>query len=361
MPWATEFGSSAELEALLSGAVGFDHPLALAAGLLLACALLAAALWRGPARVRVAATANRRLAFLPDAPWWLSAAVRAGAIAGLTLALAGPVALIPQNPAGGTGIDLVIALDASGSMNALDGLIDGRRVTRLELAKRVVADFIRDRDGDRIGLVVFGQRAFTQCPLTVDHRLVLSSLHRTDVGVAGDATAIGEAIGLATRRFGVESGAGIGNGPGSQQASRSERVLLLFTDGRHNSGQLAPETAAQVAGMHGVRIHAVGIGGTGVVPFARRTPGEPLRFESVDLDRDTLQTVASRTGGRFFHARRPRDLAQVAQAIDRLEARPRLEEPQLQRASLTPWALGVALLLLAVEVLTSWGLLRRLP
>jgi Ca-activated chloride channel family protein len=354
MPWATELGGSAELEALLSGAVGIDHPLALAAGLLLACALLAAALWRGPARVRVAATAHRRVALPADASWWFSAALRALALAGVALALAGPVALIPQNPAGGSGIDLVIALDASGSMNALDGLIDGRRVTRLDLAKRVIADFIRDRDGDRIGLVVFGQRAFTQCPLTVDHRLVLSSLRRIDVGIAGDATAIGEAIGLATRRFGTRD-APAGDAP------PGERVLLLLTDGRHNSGQLGPETAAQVAAMHGVRIHAIGIGGTGVVPFARRTPGEPLRFESVDLDRDTLQTVASRTGGRFFHARKPRDLAQVAQAIDRLEARPRLEEPQLQRASLTPWALGVVLLLLAVEVLCAWGLLRRLP
>ncbi len=353
MPWAAEFGWAAELEALLSGAVGVDHPLALAAGLLLACALLAAALGRGPARVRVAATADRHLAFRVDAPWWLSAGVRTGAVAGVALALAGPVALIPQNPAGGSGIDLMIALDASGSMNALDGLIDARRVTRLELAKRVVADFIRDRDGDRIGLVVFGQRAFTQCPLTVDHRLLLSSLRRVEVGVAGDATAIGEAIGLATRRF----GAGEGFGPGAS----GERVLLLLTDGRHNSGQLGPETAAQIAAMHGVRIHAVGIGGTGVVPFARRTQGEPLRFESVDLDRDTLQTVAARTGGLFFHARKPRDLAQVAQAIDRLEARPRLEEPQLHRASLTPWALGMALVLLAVEVLGPWGLLRRLP
>jgi Ca-activated chloride channel family protein len=334
----------AELEALLAGAVGVDHPWALAAGLALALLLLALALWRGPLRVRVPATSAGGLRL--DASWWLSCTLRCAALALVALAIAGPVALIPKNPIGGTGIDLIVALDASGSMNALDGLIDGRRVTRLDLAKRVVADFIEHRDGDRVGLVVFGQRAFTQCPLTVDHRLVLEALARVDVGVAGDATALGEAIGLSTRRLGE-----IG----------TERVVLLLTDGRHNSGQLAPETAAQIARMHNVRVHAVGIGGRGVVPFARSSPGKPLRFESVDLDRETLQVVADSTGGHFFHARRPGDLGMVTAAIDRIEGRPRREELQLQRTSLTPWALGVALLLLGFEILASYGLLRRLP
>jgi Ca-activated chloride channel family protein len=336
----------AELEALLSGAVAVDHPWAFAAGLLLVLLLLGTAMLRGPLRVRVPATTGGYRLLRFDPPWWLSVGTRCAALALVALALAGPVALIPKNPVGGSGIDLIVALDASGSMNALDGLIDGRRVTRLELAKHVVADFISDRGGDRVGLVVFGQRAFTQCPLTVDHRLVLEALQRVEVGVAGDATALGEAIGLATRRFGHAG---------------TERLVLLLTDGRHNSGQLAPETAAQIAGMHNVRIHAVGIGGRGVVPFARRTAGEPLRFESVDLDRETLQRIAERTGGLFFHARRPSDLAQVAEVVDRIESRPRLEEPQLQRASLIPWTVGAALLLLALEILASYGVLRRLP
>ena len=307
----------AELEALLSGAVAIDYPWALAAGLLLALILLGAGLLRGPLRVRVPATTSGYRLLRFDPPWWLSVATRCAALALVALALSGPVALIPKNPVGGSGIDLIVALDASGSMNALDGLIDGRRVTRLELAKHVVAEFIGDRGGDRVGLVVFGQRAFTQCPLTVDHRLVLEALQRVDVGVAGDATALGEAIGLATRRLGHAD---------------AERVVLLLTDGRHNSGQLAPETAAQIADIHDVRIHAVGIGGRGVVPFARRTAGEPLRFEKVDLDSETLQRVAELTGGLFFHARRPRDLSQVAALIDRIESRPGREEPQLQRA-----------------------------
>lgn len=341
-----------EWEALLDGAVGIEHPLALAAGAALLLALLSRALWRGPARLRVpdSATHARRGRPAPDLAWWLSLALRGGALALILVAFAGPVGWVAENPAGGKGIDLAIALDASGSMNALDGQLGGRRVTRLELAKRVVAEFIRQRDGDRIGLVAFGEHAFTQCPLTADHRLVLEALERIEVGLAGDATALGEAIGLATRRL---------HAPGSPLDA--QRTLVLFTDGRHNSGQLGPETAAEIARQSGVRIHAVGIGTTGVVPFAQKSPGEPLRFEKVDLDRDTLQRVAGLTGGRFFHARRPEDLREVTEAIDALETRPRLVEPRQRRASLIPLALLAAFALLGCEAGTAHGLLRRLP
>jgi len=297
-----------------------------------------------------AGNARRRWLAGLDLAWLTSVALRAFALACVGLALAGPAGLVPENPAGGEGLDLVIALDASGSMRALDGVLDGRRVTRLELARRVVADFVRERRGDRLGLVVFGEHAFTQCPLTVDHRLVLEALARIEVGLAGDATALGEAIGLATRRLDV---------PGSPPDA--ERVVVLFTDGRHNSGRLAPETAAQIARTRNVRIHAVGIGSEGEVPFAQETPGQPLRFERVDLDRETLQAVASITGGGFFHAERPDDLVDVLFAIDRIEARPLPLEPRFRRASLVPLALALALGALLAEAATAHGLLRRLP
>ncbi len=268
----------------------------------------------------------------------------------LGVALAGPIGLLRETPAGGEGIDLLIALDASGSMNALDATLEGRRVTRLELARAVVADFVRQRDGDRIGLVVFGAHAFTQSPLTVDRRLLLDAIERVRVGVAGDATALGEAIGLAVRRLRV---------PGAPGDTR--RVLLLLTDGRHNAGTLGPETAAQIARLAGVRIHAVGIGTTGSVPFARSGPGEPLRFERVDLDEQTLLSVARHTGGEFFHARRPEDLVAVAAAIDRLEVQPQVAEPRYRRVSFVPHVLLVVLGLLLLESITAHGLLRRLP
>jgi Ca-activated chloride channel family protein len=261
-----------------------------------------------------------------------------------------PVGLVPENPAGGSGVDLVIALDASGSMLALDGQLEGRQVTRLALAKRAVADFVRARGGDRVGLVVFGEHAFTQCPLTVDHRLVQEALARVEAGLVGDATAVGEAIGLGTQRLSV-----------ADSSDQGQRILVLVTDGRHNSGKLAPQTAAELATRAGVRIHAVGVGTSGLVPFAQPGAGTPMRFERVDLDRDTLQSVASSTGGHFFHARRPEDLGGVAAAIDRLEARPRAIEPKYRHASLAPLSLSLALALLLVEAALAHGLARRLP
>jgi Ca-activated chloride channel family protein len=342
-----------ELDALLSGAIAVEQPLLLWLGGVLLVALLLAALLRGPPRAIVPSAdthAGRvRLGFDPS--WLLSLTLRGGVVALLAFTLASPVGLLRENPAGGEGIDLLIALDASGSMGALDGQLAGARVTRLALAKAVVAEFIRQREGDRIGLVTFGAHAFTQCPLTADHRLVLEALQRIEVGVAGDQTALGEAIGLASRRLRV---------PGAPP--NAERTLLLFTDGRHNAGQLAPQTAAEIARMEGVRIHAVGIGSSGKeVPFAQKTPGEPLRFEKVDLDEATLGAVAALTGGRFFHARRPEDLRAVTAAIDQTLRRPRTPEPRYRHVSLAPATLALALMLLMSEALLTHGLLRRLP
>ncbi len=340
---------SPEWEAIWQGAVRFEDPGKLWLGIAVIGLLAVLTLWRGPHRIRVP-SGEGTPRFRSDGTWLASVALRCSALSLVALTLAAPVGLIPENPAGGEGLDLIIALDASGSMKALDAQLEGRRVTRLELAKRVVSDFIRQRDGDRIGMVVFGEHAFTQFPLTVDHRLALEAVQRVEVGVAGDATAIGEAIGLSAQRLNV---------PGAPPDGR--RVLLLVTDGRHNAGQLAPQTAAQVALLHGVHIHAVGIGGTGSVPFAQDNPGEPLRFENVDLDRETLHAVARISGGRFFHARKPGDLSEVITAIDQMEARPRGLEPHYRHASLAPWTLALALLLLAVEAATAHGFLRRLP
>ncbi len=339
------------LNALTARALTVEAPLFLWLGLAAVTVLALAVALRGPRRLSVPSAGSGRgpLASL-DLGWVTSLVLRFGALALVAVTLARPVGLVPENPAGGSGVDLVIALDASGSMLALDAELEGRQVTRLDLAKRVVADFIGARGGDRIGLVAFGEHAFTQCPLTVDHRLVLESLERVEVGLVGDATAIGEAIGLATRRL---------RPAGSPDESR--RVVVLVTDGRHNSGKLAPKTAAELARLAGVHIHAVGIGTEGLVPFAQPGAEAPLRFERVDLDRETLALVADTTGGRFFHARRPEDLRAVAAAIDRLEARPRAEDPRFRHASLAPLTLALALCLLFGEAALTHGLARRLP
>lgn len=339
------------LSALSARALTVEAPVVLWLGLAALVAFALVVALRGPRRVRVPSAGGARGALgALDLPWLASLGLRFGALACVALTAARPVGLVAENPASGSGVDLVIALDASGSMLALDAELDGRQVTRLELAKRVVADFVRARGGDRIGLVAFGEHAFTQCPLTVDHRLVLESLERVEVGVVGDATAIGEAIGLATRRLRMAGG-----------PDDARRIVVLVTDGRHNSGKLAPKTAAELAKLGGVRIHAVGIGTDGLVPFAQPGAEAPMRFERVDLDRETLQLVADVTGGRFFQARRPEDLRAVADAIDRLEARPRALDPRFRHASLAPLTLALALALLATEAALAHGLVRRLP
>ncbi|HTO09644.1 MAG TPA: VWA domain-containing protein [Myxococcota bacterium] len=336
--------------ALSARALTVESPAVLWLGLAAVAAFAVLASARGPRRLRVPATGPSGVLRALDLPWAASLALRCAALALVAVTAARPVGLLAENPAAGSGVDLVIALDASGSMLALDGELEGRQVTRLELAKRVVADFVRARGGDRIGLVVFAEHAFTQCPLTVDHRLVLEALDRVEVGVVGDATALGEAIGLATRRLQVTGG-----------PEDARRIVVLVTDGRHNSGKLAPRTAADLAQTSGVRIHAVGIGSEGLVPFAQPGAEAPMRFERVDLDRETLQAVAAATGGRFFHARKPDDLRAVADAIDRLEARPQQQDPQFRHASLAPLTLMLALALLLAEALTAHGLVRRLP
>ncbi len=341
-----------ELSSLDVAAFGVDAPGLLLAGLGFVALAALVVLARGPRRLRVPSTGRNAASARarPDLVFLVSVALRSSALALLVLTASRPVGLVPENAAGGSGVDLVIALDASGSMLALDGQLDGRQVTRLELAKRAVADFVRARGGDRIGLVAFGEHAFTLCPLSVDHRLVQEALARVEAGLVGDATAVGEAIGLGTRRLSISGGPDDGR-----------RILVLVTDGRHNSGKLAPQTAAELATRAGVRIHAVGVGTSGLVPFAQPGAGAPMRFERVDLDRDTLQSVASSTGGRFFHARRPEDLGAVADASERLEARPRALEPRYRRASLAPLSLSLALALLLVEAALAHGLVRRLP
>ena len=345
-----------ELLGWIEGGFAVAHPLRLLLGSILVVLLGLVSARRGPLRIEVPAAplptgaTSRSWLRSIDGVWLASSSLRLAAVGLLALAAADPSALLPERPAAGTGVDLVVALDASGSMDALDGQLEGRRVSRLELAKRAVADLIRQREGDRIGLIVFGERAFTQCPLTLDHSILQAALERVRVGVAGDSTAIGDAVALAVRRLRSEGG-----------RADAERVLVVLTDGRHNAGQIPPETAARIASREGVRTHAVGIGTTGLVPFASGGPDEPLRFERVDLDRATLERMAQSTGGRFFAARQPEDVVEVAEAIHRLEARPVEEEPRFRRASLAPLALLLALLALVMDALVEFGVARRAP
>jgi Ca-activated chloride channel family protein len=365
------------LEGALAGLAritGLESPgLGLALLLLVALALLRALRTRPRTLAWSAAREARAAGASPrDVLRGVALALRAGALVALVAALAGPLGPPPSARPREEGLDLLLVLDTSGSMRALDTEVGGSPRTRLELARGVVARFALHRvaQGDRVGLVVFGDHAFTHCPLTGDGRLLRSALDRIEAGMAGEATALGDGLALALKRL-----RRAGEDPAMQQAAlgpaRSEaepgggmkpgRIAVLLTDGRSNAGAVPPEVAALLAAQLGVRVHTVGIGGEGEVAMATRSGGRALATERHDIDAETLARIAETSGGRFFRVRSSGELAPVYEAIDRLERVPReARAPQLGAPAPEP-VLALAGLLLALEILATRVLARRLP
>ena len=205
------------------------------------------------------------------------------------------------------GINIILAIDISESMAALDFKQNGNVVNRLEAVKGVVNDFISKRNGDRIGMVVFGSEAYTQIPLTRDYNTISTVLNRLEIGAAGKSTAIGDAIGISLKRI-------------SDIESKSN-IIILLTDGRSNSGELSPDTAAEIASEKNVKVYTVGVGSKGKVPFLVQHPiwGEQYVYQRVDIDEDTLRQIARETGGRYFRAQDTKKLKEIYSTIDALE------------------------------------------
>ncbi len=282
--------------------------------------------------------------------------LRAATLAALAAVLAGPIGIALAPPEPGRGLDLVLVVDASGSMRALDARGESGWRTRLALAREVVSRFAEQRtaEGDRVGLVVFGETAFTQCPLTSDGKLLTAALERVEAGMAGEATALGDALGLAVKR----ALAGAGKAP----FEPAGRVIVLLTDGRHNAGALSVEAASVLAKAEGLRVHTVAIGSTGAdVAMATGGAAGPPRFERHDVDADTLEQVAEITGGRFFPAWRTRDLEAVYDEIDALERVTRPLPARLRRTERPEPLLALAGGLLLCEVALTRAGRRRLP
>lgn len=225
--------------------------------------------------------------------------------------------------------DLMLAVDLSGSMDERDMELGGRVVTRTTAAKAVIADFLERRSGDRVGLIVFGRRAYALTPLTRDLDTVREQLDGTVTGLAGNETAIGDAIGLATKRL--------------QSQPAEQRVLILLTDGLNTAGALDPEKAAEMAHDAKVRIHTIAFGGYGA---GLSVFGIPIRRASSDLitDEDGLKRISARTGGRSFVARDVDQLAGIYSEIDRLEPVKRPGQRLRPRIERYPWPLGLAVL-----------------
>ncbi len=205
------------------------------------------------------------------------------------------------------GIDIVLALDCSGSMAAEDFAINGHRRNRLDIIKSVVAGFIDARKSDRLGLVAFGSRAYTVCPLTIDHDWLKQNLQRVALGMIEDGTAIGSGISSSLLRF--------------KDSKAKSKIIVLLTDGVNNAGNIDPLTAARTAKVMGVKIYAIGAGTKGLAPFPVRDVFGNIYYQNVriDLNEDDLRQIADVSGGKFFRATDTDSLRRTYTEIDRLE------------------------------------------
>ena len=234
-----------------------------------------------------------------------------------------------------TGRELMLAVDLSGSMDQQDFVRTGRRIDRLTATKLVAGDFIERRVGDRVGLILFGEQAYLQAPLTFDRTTVRTLLSEAVIGLAGKATAIGDAIGLAVKRL--------------RERDESQRVLVLLTDGANTAGVVDPVSAAELARREGLKIYTIGIGATEITE--RSLFGTRKLNPSADLDEAALKEIARLTGGAYFRARDLGELEEIYALIDELE--PIEQDPKKfrPRKTLYYWPLGAALLLGALLAL----------
>jgi Ca-activated chloride channel homolog len=256
----------------------------------------------------------------------------------LVVAMMRPQLLEPYTEARTEGYDLMIAIDASRSMGALDFTVDSREVSRMAVIKGVAGRFITARKGDRVGLIVFGDYAYVLSPLTLDVNAVRSLLDTVIPSIVGNATAIGDAIGLAVKKL--------------RERPKGSRVLVLVTDGENTAGSLPPLASAQLAAVEGIRIYTIGVGSKGLVPFiedGQRT------MVSMEIDEELLQNVANTTGGAYFRATDANALEEIYRRIDSLEKTETEIHSVLVPRPLYRWPLGLALLILLGLGLFPYG------
>lgn len=249
----------------------------------------------------------------------------------LVLALARPQWLDDTPP----GRNFMLAIDISGSMRALDFSQGEQAISRLDMLKQVVDGFLDSRVNDRVGLVIFGDDAYTLAPLTHDLNLLRRLLRDVDNGIAGEKTALGPAVAIGVKRL--------------QHEDPRSRTLILLTDGTHTSGAITPATALEMAQYAGVRIYAVGIGSKGKVLFPRG-PAQRADYKEVPMDEGVLQSMAEESGGEYFRANAPGELERIISEIDRLATIP-LDGSQ-RRAEEWYWLpLALAIVLIAAAQL----------
>ncbi|WP_454784911.1 VWA domain-containing protein [Legionella sp. WA2024007413] len=247
----------------------------------------------------------------------------------LVVALAGPRWIGAPKPISREGFNIMMALDLSGSMEIPDMLLRGRPVSRLSVVKSAAEQFVQDRTGDKIGLILFGTRAYLQTPLTYDRHTILLRLEDATAGLAGKTTSIGDAVGLAVKRF--------------NNVPKKGRILILLTDGANNSGVLAPLKAAELAKEEGIKIYTIGLGSEA---DSRAIIGDfMMQNASADLDEETLKKMADMTDGRYFRATDTETLNSIYKTINQLETINQEQATVRPQKEYYPWFVGLALLL----------------
>jgi Ca-activated chloride channel family protein len=261
------------------------------------------------------------------------------------IALARPERVTAEREFQTKGIDIVISLDLSGSMLAEDF----KPENRLVVAKQEAIKFIRGRQNDRIGLVVFARKAFTQCPLTLDYEVLTELLNELETGLIADGTAIGLGLAQAVNRL--------------RDSDAKSKVIILITDGENNAGNIDPVTAAELAKTFGIKVYTIGVGKGGLVPFPVNDPlfGKRYVQANVEIDELTLKRIADITGGLFFRARDTQSLSEIYQKINQLE---KTEVKVKEYRSFEPlfwYFLIPALGILLIEILLSRTVLLKVP
>lgn len=249
-----------------------------------------------------------------------------------------------------SGVDIAVAFDMSGSMAAEDFVVQGQRISRMEMSRRVLRQFIQRRPNDRIGLVLFATDAYVAVPPTLDHEYLLSVVDRLELGMIGaDRTAIGMGLASALNRL--------------RELPSKSRIVILLTDGQNNSGKIDPRTAAEAAQALGIKVYTIGVGTRGRAPtpvqdvFGRKM----YRWVDVDIDEATLQFIADRTGGRYYRADNAERFEEIYREIDRLEKTEAEVKKYTRHRELAGWWIAAMLVLLAAEVVLGETVWRRLP
>lgn len=287
-------------------------------------------------------TRTRSGAFLAALRWLI--------LAILIVALAQPRLTKSETRVTASGVDIVVALDMSGSMASEDFEVGRERLSRLSMAKEVLKKFVEKRPNDRIGIVAFATQAYIASPLTLDHEFLLQNLARLELGtIDNNRTAIGSALSTAINRL--------------RELKSKSKIVILMTDGQNNSGKVAPLTVAEAAQTLGVKVYTIGVGMRGMAPMPQFWQGRKVGYQMqpVDIDEDTLQKIANMTGGKYYRADNSQKFQAIYAEIDKLERTEAEVKKFAHHDELFAWVITPGLGLLLLEVLLRHTIWRRLP